>query len=94
MNPSRFLLALPSFILVCGLSRAAGEPSPALPRSTPEAEGVSSAAIFGFVDAAEHKIDALHSFVLVRPPGNPVGTEVSVPVFASESGPLHSANLN
>ncbi|MES2693605.1 MAG: serine hydrolase, partial [Verrucomicrobiota bacterium] len=37
-----------------------------LPRSTPEAQGVPSAAILGFVTAAEEKIDALHSFMLVR----------------------------
>lgn len=37
-----------------------------LPRSTPEAEGISSAAILSFVAAAEAKIDALHGFMLVR----------------------------
>lgn len=37
-----------------------------LPRSTPEAQGISSAAIQGFVDAVEQQVDALHSFMLVR----------------------------
>ncbi|HEY1107572.1 MAG TPA: serine hydrolase [Opitutaceae bacterium] len=37
-----------------------------LPRSTPEAQGVSTQAVQGFVAAAEAKIDALHSFMLVR----------------------------
>lgn len=37
-----------------------------LPRSTPEAQGVSSAAIQTFVEAVEQKIDALHSFMLLR----------------------------
>ncbi|MFN8492473.1 MAG: hypothetical protein U0350_33035 [Caldilineaceae bacterium] len=37
-----------------------------LPRSTPEAQGISSAAIHRFVDAVEQKVDALHSFMLVR----------------------------
>jgi CubicO group peptidase (beta-lactamase class C family) len=37
-----------------------------LPRSTPEAEGVSSSAILGFVEAADTKLDSLHSFMLVR----------------------------
>ena len=37
-----------------------------LPRSTPEAQGVSSLAILGFVEQAEAKIDAVHSFMLVR----------------------------
>ena len=33
------------------------------PRSTPEAQGVSSAALLGFIEAAEQQIDALHSFM-------------------------------
>lgn len=37
-----------------------------LPRSTPEAQGVSSAAIQEFIDAADQQLDALHSFMLVR----------------------------
>ncbi len=37
-----------------------------LPRSQPEAQGISSTTILSFVTEAERKIDALHSFVLVR----------------------------
>ena len=37
-----------------------------LPRSTPEKQGLSSTAVLNFVKAAEEKIDALHSFVLLR----------------------------
>lgn len=37
----------------------------ALPRSTPEAQGVSSKAILGFVEAAD-KINTLHSFMILR----------------------------
>jgi len=37
-----------------------------LERSTPEAEGISSAAILSFIEAAEKKIDAVHSFMIVR----------------------------
>jgi CubicO group peptidase (beta-lactamase class C family) len=37
-----------------------------LPRSTPEAQGVSSAGILAFLEAATQKIDTLHSFMLVR----------------------------
>jgi CubicO group peptidase (beta-lactamase class C family) len=37
-----------------------------LPRSTPEAQGVSSAGILRFVEAADQTIDSLHSFMLVR----------------------------
>lgn len=37
-----------------------------LPRSTPEAQGVSSAAVLAFIEAADKKVDSLHSFMLVR----------------------------
>jgi CubicO group peptidase (beta-lactamase class C family) len=37
-----------------------------LPRSSPEAQGVSSASIRDFVEAANEQIDTLHSFMLVR----------------------------
>ena len=38
----------------------------ALPRSTPERQGISSAAILAFVEQADSEIDAMHSFMLVR----------------------------
>ena len=47
---------------------AALQPAPAaqpLPRSTPEAEGISSRAIGDYVEASD-KINTLHSFMLVR----------------------------
>jgi CubicO group peptidase (beta-lactamase class C family) len=37
-----------------------------LPRSKPEAQGVSSAALLSFIETADAKIDSLHSFVMVR----------------------------
>lgn len=37
-----------------------------LPRSAPEAQGISSAAILAFIDAADSDIDALHGFMLLR----------------------------
>ncbi len=37
-----------------------------LPRSTPEAQGISSSAVLAFVEAADQDIDALHSFMLLR----------------------------
>lgn len=37
-----------------------------LPHSTPEAQGVSSAAVLDFVHAADHNLHSLHSFMLVR----------------------------
>ena len=45
---------------------AAEETRFTFPRSAPEAQGISSAAILGFVEEAEQKLDALHSFMLVR----------------------------
>ncbi len=38
----------------------------ALPRSTPEAQGVSSAEIRDFIEAADREVDSMHSFMLVR----------------------------
>src|SRR5260370_23405179 len=50
-----------------GMSGNAAERAGAeLPRSRPEAQGVSAAAILAFVDEANSKIDALHSFMLLR----------------------------
>ena len=48
-------------VLSSSLCRGAG-----LPRSSPEKQGISSAAVLAFVAAADKNIDALHSFMLVR----------------------------
>jgi CubicO group peptidase (beta-lactamase class C family) len=54
-------------LLAGAAATPAKAPSPAvLSRTSPEAQGVSSAALLGFLAAAEEKIDALHSFMLVR----------------------------
>ena len=37
-----------------------------LPRSTPEAQGVSSAGIREFIETADRAVDTMHSFMLVR----------------------------
>jgi CubicO group peptidase (beta-lactamase class C family) len=37
-----------------------------LPRSHPESQGVRSSAILAFVDEADKKVDAMHSFMLLR----------------------------
>ncbi len=50
------------FVGLAASVRAAGTP---LPRSTPEAQGISSHAISDFIEAAD-KIDTLHSFMVVR----------------------------
>ncbi len=41
-------------------------PGAELPRSTPEAQGVSSAAVLDFLQAADREIDAMHSVMIVR----------------------------
>src|SRR3954467_2412731 len=60
-------LVFPALILA--ISLAATTPAEAaaapLPRSTPEAQGVSSQAVREFVEAAD-KIDTLHSFMILR----------------------------
>ena len=38
----------------------------ALPRSTPEVQGVSSARIREFIETADQKVNSMHSFMLVR----------------------------
>jgi CubicO group peptidase (beta-lactamase class C family)/lysophospholipase L1-like esterase len=53
-------------LLLCLVPQAAAEPTRSLPRSAPEAQGVSSAAVLAFVDEAERSIDSLHSFMLIR----------------------------
>lgn len=62
MSLRAFLLAL---TLACAAPLSA-QLSPALPRSSPERQGISSAAILDFVQAADTAFDAMHSFMLVR----------------------------
>ena len=60
-------LAVFALVAFGGTLCAAKEPTAlSLPRSQPEAQGVSSSAIMAFIDEAENKIDSLHSFMLVR----------------------------
>ncbi len=53
-------------LLLFLITRCAAVAAPPLERSTPEAQGVSSSAILGFLDAAEDSIDALHSIMILR----------------------------
>jgi CubicO group peptidase (beta-lactamase class C family) len=62
MNRRKLIASLVIPLLFTGAS-ALAEP---LPRSSPEAQGVSSADIRAFVRAADLKINTLHSFMLVR----------------------------
>ncbi len=63
MNTSRFLASAATILLVAAHSLNAASP---LPRSTPEAQGVSSAGIRAFVEATDAQVDTMHSFMLVR----------------------------
>lgn len=49
------------FLLYGPICLAAG-----LPRSAPEAQGISSSAILAFIEAADKDLDSMHSFMLVR----------------------------
>ncbi len=57
-----------SVLLFAGIVALArgGESSAALPRSTPEQQGIASAAILAFIGAADQDIDGMHSFMLLR----------------------------
>ena len=61
---SRFAaLALLASLPALGAEQATVTP---LPRSAPEAQGIPSPAIKAFLEAAEAKIDALHSVMILR----------------------------
>jgi CubicO group peptidase (beta-lactamase class C family) len=59
-------LALLAQSLAPGVFAETPKSANAFPRSSPEAQGISSTAILAFVDEADKKIDHLHSFMLVR----------------------------
>ena len=59
----RLLAGALASLLLAAAAPAAESP---LPRSTPEAEGVSSEAILRFINDVDANINALHSFMLVR----------------------------
>ncbi len=61
----RTLLAV-TLIGIAASCHAAEDAQSALPRSTPEEQGVSSAAILDFVLAADKSVNSMHSFMLVR----------------------------
>ena len=62
INRRKLVASLVIPLVLAGAS-ALAEP---LPRSSPEAQGVSSAGIRAFVEAADLKVNTLHSFMLVR----------------------------
>ena len=54
-------------IIALGTISSASMAQPiALPRSTPEAQGVSSAVIRDFIETADKQVNSMHSFMLVR----------------------------
>ena len=58
--------SLPLILALVGASRLSAQAGSALTRSTPEHEGISSAAILSFLQAADTGVDAMNSFMLVR----------------------------
>ncbi len=62
-RPTLRLLSLALLSLRLAVPAAAAR---ALPRSTPEAQGVSSAGILAFVEAADRMVDSLHSVMVLR----------------------------
>ncbi|HNY78972.1 MAG: serine hydrolase [Sedimentisphaerales bacterium] len=54
-----------SIIALIALSSSIGTAAE-LPRTAPEAQGISSSVVLDFIDAADRDIDALHSFMLLR----------------------------
>ena len=67
----------------------AADDAASLPRSSPERQGVSSAAVLGFVEAADSQLDSLHSFMLVRH-GNVVAEGWWTPYDAESRHELYS----
>ena len=63
MQPRRFTSCYFAAVL---FTVTPGANAQGLPRSTPEAQGVSSAALLQFLEEAEQKINALHSVMMVR----------------------------
>jgi CubicO group peptidase (beta-lactamase class C family) len=57
---------LAASLLLLGATLATAAEPPALPRSSPEKQGIPSSAILAFVEAAEKSIDALHSLMVLR----------------------------
>src|SRR5258708_39475029 len=61
----KFRLPLILILIVVSFSSVA-QTGTSLPRSTPEAEGVSAAGILKFINAVETSKNELHSFMILR----------------------------
>jgi CubicO group peptidase (beta-lactamase class C family) len=58
--------ALVCLLFVSSCAPALAQKTAGLPRSSPERQGISSAAVLAFVEAADREVDQMHGFVLVR----------------------------
>src|SRR5689334_21115194 len=64
MKTTPLILGIMAIVLAAGIRTYGAEGS--LPRSTPEAQGVSSKAIVEYIEAADKKINTMHSVMVVR----------------------------
>ena len=62
----KFFRSLPRILIALGLGHSSLSAGFPLPRSSPEAQGVSSEGIRSFVEAANGEVDTMHSFMLLR----------------------------
>ena len=60
------ILSIALVLFVAVAAHAAALTAKPLPRSSPEKQGVSSAAIRSFVETADRQVNEMHSFMLVR----------------------------
>src|SRR4051812_36004491 len=58
--------ALFTLLFVAACAPALAQKGAGLPRSSPERQGISSAAVLAFVEAADRDVDQMHGFVVVR----------------------------
>lgn len=54
------------FLAMLALSPALLTGTTSLPRRTPESQGLASASVLAFLQAAETKVDTLHSIMILR----------------------------
>jgi CubicO group peptidase (beta-lactamase class C family) len=85
-RPALAIAAVAFALASASSSTAASQP---LPRSTPEAQGIPSAAITAFVEAANEKVDVMHSFMLLRH-GQVVAESWWKPQAADKPHEMHS----
>jgi CubicO group peptidase (beta-lactamase class C family) len=87
-RPLRFASGL--LLISIGAATASAFDAPtSLPRTSPERQGVASSAVLGFVEAADSRLDSLHSFMLIRH-GNVVAEGWWSPYSAESRHELYS----